>query len=100
MKDILDLHTHTLASGHAYSTIKEMAESAKEKGIVLLGITEHSMKMPGTCHEFYLQNLKIYYLGFEIKNRQFIAIDFIDCLGYNKSNIFKLVGNLGTKYET
>ena len=58
MKDILDLHTHTLASGHAYSTIKEMAESAKEKGIVLLGITEHSMKMPGTCHEFYFQNLK------------------------------------------
>lgn len=58
MKDILDLHTHTLASGHAYSTMKEMAETAKEKGISLLGITEHSMKMPGTCHEFYFQNLK------------------------------------------
>ena len=23
-----DLHTHTVASGHAYSTIKEMAEAA------------------------------------------------------------------------
>ena len=32
MKDILDLHTHTLASGHAYSTIKEMAESALREG--------------------------------------------------------------------
>ena len=37
-----DLHTHTIASGHAYSTIKEMAIAAEEKGIRLLGITEHS----------------------------------------------------------
>ena len=31
-----DLHTHTIASGHAYSTIKEMAIAAEEKGIRLV----------------------------------------------------------------
>lgn len=53
----VDLHTHTIASGHAYNTIQEMAKAAKEKGISLLGITEHSMTMPGTCSEIYFQNL-------------------------------------------
>ena len=26
-----DLHTHTIASGHAYSTVDELARSASEK---------------------------------------------------------------------
>ena len=59
MEYILDLHTHTIASGHAYSTIKEMAQAASQKGIELLGITDHSMTMPGTCHFFYFQNLRV-----------------------------------------
>lgn len=59
MKYVLDVHTHTIASGHAYSTMREMAFAAKEKGLELLGITEHSMNMPGTCHKFYFQNLKM-----------------------------------------
>lgn len=59
MKYKIDLHTHTLASGHAYNTIDEMVAAAKKKGITYLGITEHAMKMPGTCHEFYFSNLKV-----------------------------------------
>ncbi len=59
MKYLIDTHTHTIASGHAYNTIKEMAQSASEKGLELLGITEHAMKMPGTCHSFYFANLKM-----------------------------------------
>ena len=59
MKNLLDVHTHTLASGHAYSTIYEMAFLAKKRGLSLLGITEHAPKMPGTCHEFYFRNLKV-----------------------------------------
>ena len=59
MEYLLYLHTHTLASGHAYNTITEMAKAAAEKGIKLLGITEHSIKMPGTCHLFYFSNLKV-----------------------------------------
>lgn len=59
MQYLLDLHTHTLASGHAYNTISEMAKAAADKGIKLLGITEHSINMPGTCHFFYFSNLKV-----------------------------------------
>lgn len=59
MRDILDIHTHTLASGHAYNTIYEMAAQAKTIGLEVLGITEHAPLMPGTCHEFYFNNLKV-----------------------------------------
>ena len=55
----IDLHKHTLASGHAYNTIDEMVDEAKKRGMTHLGITEHAPKMPGTCHEFYFQNLKV-----------------------------------------
>lgn len=57
-KYVLDLHTHTIASGHAYNTLREMAKAASEKGLSVLGITEHAPKMPGTCHSFYFHNLK------------------------------------------
>lgn len=56
---VLDLHTHTVASGHAYCTLREMAKAASEKGMEVLGITEHAPKMPGTCHKFYFENLKV-----------------------------------------
>lgn len=59
MEFLIDTHTHTLASGHAYSTMQEMIQSAKEKGLRYLGITEHAPKMPGTCHLFYFENLKV-----------------------------------------
>ena len=36
-----------------------MAHSASEKGVQLLGITEHAPKMPGTCHPFYFINFKV-----------------------------------------
>lgn len=56
---VLDMHTHTIASGHAYNSLREMAKTAASKGLQALGITEHAPKMPGTCHEFYFQNLKV-----------------------------------------
>lgn len=60
MRDIIDLHTHTLSSGHAYNTIQEMVAAAAEKGVQLLGITEHAPAMPGTwCHPFYFMNLHV-----------------------------------------
>lgn len=55
----LDVHTHTLASGHAYGTIREMAMSASEKGLELLGITEHAQGIPGTCDDIYFENLRV-----------------------------------------
>ena len=38
MIDLLDLHTHTIASGHAYNTLYEMAQSAAEKGLALYAV--------------------------------------------------------------
>lgn len=60
MKDILDIHTHTLASGHAYNTIMEMARAASDKGLSILGITEHAPTLPGTCNELYFANLHVF----------------------------------------
>ena len=42
MRDVLDTHTHTLASGHAYSTIRENVRAAAERGLDLIAITEHA----------------------------------------------------------
>lgn len=58
MEFVLDVHTHSLASGHAYSTIQEMAKEAAKNGLELLGISEHAPAMPGTCNEMYFHNLK------------------------------------------
>lgn len=59
MKALLDVHTHSVASGHAYSTIQEMAQTATQKGLKVLGITEHSPGIPGTCDPIYFRNLHI-----------------------------------------
>ncbi len=59
MKFLADTHSHTLASGHAYSTITEMAEAASSKGLKALAITEHAPEMPGTCGIFYFENLDV-----------------------------------------
>lgn len=55
----LDVHTHTVASGHAFSTLQEMAQAAAEKGLKVLGITEHSPGIPGTCNPIYFRNLHV-----------------------------------------
>ena len=59
MKIELDMHTHTIASGHAFSTLQEMARAGAEKGLKLLGITEHTSGIPGTCNPIYFRNLHV-----------------------------------------
>lgn len=59
MTDLLDSHTHTIVSGHAYNSINEMIAQAREKNLKLLAITEHGPAMTGTCSEMYFRNLKI-----------------------------------------
>ena len=57
MKTQLDVHTHTVASGHAYSSLQEMAQAAADKGLKILGITEHGPGIPGTCNPIYFRNM-------------------------------------------
>ncbi len=56
-KILLDAHTHTVASGHAYSSLQEMAKAAADKGLQVLGITEHGPSIPGTCPLLYFKNM-------------------------------------------
>ena len=58
MIDVLDVHTHTIASGHAYNTMNEMIAAAKAKNLKLYGIADHAPAMPGSCHNFHFMNLK------------------------------------------
>lgn len=65
----IDLHTHTIASGHGYSTIHENFVQAKEKGLKMLAITDHGPQLPGGPHLFHFRNLRILpreYLGIEV----------------------------------
>lgn len=60
MKSILDMHTHTIASGHAYSTVIEMAKEASKRELKYLGITDHGPEMPGGPHIFHIGNQRVY----------------------------------------
>lgn len=55
---LLDVHTHTVASGHAYSTLLENISYGKEKGLKLIGVSDHAPTLPGGTYIFYFQNLK------------------------------------------
>lgn len=59
MKYVVDIHTHTLVSGHAYSTLMENAKHASEIGLKVLGTTDHGPAMPGSPHIWYFGNLKV-----------------------------------------
>lgn len=84
MKIELDVHTHTIMSGHAFSSLQEMAQEASARGLKLLGITEHSPGIPGTCDPIYFRNL-------HVVPRQMYGIDLL--LGA-EINITDTDGNL------
>lgn len=58
MKALIDVHTHTIVSGHAYSTVKENIEDAIKNGMKYLGLSDHAPAMPGGPHAFYFNNIK------------------------------------------
>lgn len=102
---LLDIHTHSLISGHAYGTIREMAYAAKEKGLSLLGIAEHGPGIPGTCEPIYFANLEvaprrlygvdiIYGCEINVLNDGTLSLKkYLDCLDY------AIVGIHGLCYE-
>ena len=55
----IDTHAHTLVSGHAYNTMREMVQMAAEKGLKGLALTEHAPKMPGSTNLYYFENLGV-----------------------------------------
>jgi putative hydrolase len=54
-----DLHIHTVASGHAFSTFTEIVQAAVEKGLKLIAITDHGPGLPGGAHSYHFWNLRV-----------------------------------------
>ncbi|MFV0479780.1 MAG: phosphatase [Anaerorhabdus sp.] len=59
MKNYIDVHTHTISSGHAYSSLQENIASAKEKGLSYYGVSDHAPMMLGGPHSYYFSNMGV-----------------------------------------
>ena len=53
----VDLHMHTVASTHAYSTLHDYIAEAKRKGIKLFAITDHGPDMADAPHYWHFINM-------------------------------------------
>lgn len=58
MKIEIDLHTHTMANDHAYSTLYENLQGAKERGLKGIAITDHGPNMVDSPHIWHFCCLK------------------------------------------
>jgi putative hydrolase len=58
MQLIADLHSHTIASTHAFSTLNEMVSTAQSLGLKALAITDHGVAMPDAPHSWYFNTLR------------------------------------------
>lgn len=59
MKVLMDTHTHSVASGHAYSTVDENLRWAAEQGLELVALTDHAPGMKDTTGHAYFANLHV-----------------------------------------
>lgn len=57
IKLVADLHVHTIASGHAFSTVAEIIQAAAQKGLEAVAFTDHGPAMPGGPHRYHFGNL-------------------------------------------
>ena len=50
-----DLHTHTTASCHAYSTLEENVQWAKQIGLEAIAMTNHAPSLPDAPHIWHFE---------------------------------------------
>jgi len=55
----VDTHTHSIASGHAYSSIEEITIAAKSNGIEMFVLADHGSSMIGAPSIIYFRNLAV-----------------------------------------
>lgn len=55
----VDLHMHTIASTHAYSTVHDYIAAAVRQKLSLIAITDHGPEMVDAPHEFHFNNLRV-----------------------------------------
>ena len=58
-KYLIDLHIHTNTSPHAYSTLEENVNRAKQKGMKVIAITNHGPALPDSPHWWSLVNMRV-----------------------------------------
>ena len=58
MNFVVDMHTHSISSGHSYSTIQEMAKYASEIGLKAFAVTDHGPSMTGAPTSFHFNCLR------------------------------------------
>ncbi len=59
MRIAVDTHTHTVASGHAYSTVDELARGARRRGLKGFVLTDHGPGLPGGPHPYHFSNMRV-----------------------------------------
>lgn len=55
-----DLHCHTVASTHAYSTVLELAEYAAKAGLEAIAVTDHGPALPDGAHLWHFGNQRCF----------------------------------------
>lgn len=80
----VDLHTHTIASGHAMNTAYEMIQVARNKGLELLALTDHGPKTAGGPTDSY------FFISTQLPRRLFDLDVLVGC----EANIMDYEGNL------
>lgn len=94
---MIDTHTHTVLSGHAWSTLRENAAAAARKKMEGICLTEHGHAMPGSGPFFLVsaqkmlpavvEGVRVYYGveanmmdfkgGMDIEDRMLFACEFV-----------------------
>lgn len=55
----VDLHTHTIASDHAYSTLEECIARAPRNGLVMFACTDHGMAIKDSPYRGHFTNMGV-----------------------------------------
>ncbi len=58
MRIVADLHTHSLASTHAFSSIREMINAARGQGLAALCITDHGPQIEDAPHRWHFSTMR------------------------------------------
>lgn len=59
MQLLADLHTHTLVSHHAYSSLRENCLFAAQRGLKMLATTDHAYGAPDSANDWHFASMWI-----------------------------------------
>ncbi|MGI6168082.1 MAG: phosphatase [Christensenellales bacterium] len=94
MKIPIDTHTHSICGGHAFSTLEEMVCRAREKGIEMFALTEHTPSMPDGAYIYLFNNLEFippYVDGVRVlRGAELNILDFEGTVDLPEKNLKKL----------